>query len=373
VRADAPNGQSFTLVLDVGHGVASVGSEGGGGDLKFDAGGTTFELQGSVTFALLDSCNAEVVYQRMSLSLTPEGLLAGTANGLLRYMRQNLVDTVPVTITLKSVFDTQGPRLTVERGGNLSDPFWTVRLVASEPLPETVNLTLVSAHGDSLPLMPVVDPTYHRPEFQAPGVLRRFGEQYRLSPAGAHDFAGNAVNAEPAFTTNVLPDVLVQDGFESAQQQDVGGGAKLLEGASPPVIAGTKSLYIPPQEGQFSTTTPLFVWRLAVKPGATFIRFSYRTVDVPSGAKYGIAIGFGVGSVGKTVFWSAPVETNAPKVGLPLPDRPDLLVGPLYEAKLGVPTDATDEVFVAGYGGTATCILPSPPQQGIIIDDVRVE
>jgi hypothetical protein len=203
--------------------------------------------------------------------------------------------------------------------------------------------------------------------------LLRFGEAYQVDPSGVRDFAGNDSPYNLTFTTRPAPAFLVEDGFESAKEEDL-GGARLLAGAGTPVISGVKSFYVPPMEHQPSSGgRTIFALRLNVANGDTFIRFSYRTVDVPAAEKYGIATAFGVGTVGQSVGWSGPFETNQPKTPYELPDHTRVLVGPLYQAKILLPTGVSGEVFVAGNGGAVTCLQPRPPLQGIIIDDVRTE
>jgi hypothetical protein len=370
-------GHAFTLVLDAGEATARAGAIGGGGVMRAKpAGDFGFDLTGKVTISLEDLCDGEVVYESMALTLTAEGQLQGMGEGIVRFTRANFVETVAVTMSLSGQPDSAPPRLQLAKHGRPSDPFQWLEVVPSEPLPEGVKPTLVSASGDAVPLVPLTLANRGLPVYRpAEHLLLRFSESYRVTVDGVVDLAGNAALPQeaPGFTTNAAPALLVEGGFESAREEDLAGAKLITAGGALPVISGSKSFYVPPEEGQPSDMTSLFTLRLPVRPTDTKIRFSYRTVDVPRGAGNGLAMVFGVASVGRTVPFVGSGPPIQPKSTVDLPEGGQVMVGPVQQEVLGLPSDVTDEVFVAAYGGTATCVLPSPPQQGIIIDDVRLE
>ena len=97
------------------------------------------------------------------------------------------------------------------------------------------------------------------------------------------DFAGLHASGDPPlrFAYFPTPPLVPQDGFESATGAQVGGATVVSDGPLPP-ITGARSLYL----GPVGVPAPSGVavgaalhLRLAVQPGDTTLRFSYRVVS----------------------------------------------------------------------------------------------
>jgi len=194
--------------------------------------------------------------------------------------------------------------------------------------------------------------------------------RYRLNVDGVTDFAGNAAGPPTLdFTTRAAPPLVAEDGFESVTGPTL-DGAQILLGPAAPVIAGTRSLYMPSAPSPTAQATQ-FALRLAVAPGDTVVRFSYRVVEPPSRPD---STPFAVGSPGASRLVMMLPRTTAPNELVTIADRGSVWVGPLATAEIPLPPDAASEVVIAriqrGYGCPGALL---PPVEGIIIDDLRVE
>jgi hypothetical protein len=269
------------------------------------------------------------------------------------------------------------------------DPFDALRLSAGEPLPPPDLVRLRSDSGDTLTLRPdfLVDATVPHEttatsgpgamSFFTPYVLLRYADHYRLVVDGIADFAGNAaVGLE--FDTPPKPPLVPQDGFESASPADGLAGAQVIDGTGLPVITGGKSLYGPnepldPQKcflGQVHGTP--FALRLAVPPGATVVRFSYREVSSHLGgsSNHGAAVGVEGGAIASSTvtFMGGP---SAAVMKIDLPNGTTAFVGPVGTGEVELPPGVGDEVVFTPGAFIDGCDDPDPT--GLIIDDLRVE
>lgn len=364
---------TFTLALDGDAHIAMAASPQGRGEgtlTRKDA--TTLQVTGSFHFNFSGGCPSGVAYDTMTLVPARDGSLTGTAMGQVVSGSSDIAHVTPVTVTLAGRPDDEPPALNVNDRDDATDPFRQAELVASEPLPPGTMLTLSSSTGDEIPL--VAGPGAAVTSFQRPNVLLRFGESYSIPAAQVVDFAGNKAQTSFQFTTHPPPPLLPEDGFESATGPMV-GGAQLIAGQTNPVIAGDKSLYIAPGTpgGPKWLVSQLLV-RLAVSPGDTVVRFSYRTVDAQSGPSGGLRVTYGVGAVGKPVEVTELKPITEPKTAFTPLNSSTVYLGPLNVAELPLPAGTADEVFLDRRTLSGTpCGAPPPPTTGVIIDDLRVE
>jgi hypothetical protein len=149
----------------------------------------------------------------------------------------------------------------------------------------------------------------------------------------------------------------------------------VLSGSGAPTIAGTRSLYMPPLTSIPPGTGDVrqLVARLAVDPGDTVLRFSYRIV-VPANST---ASGFGqaryqVASQGGMVISGVPSIITAPTTVATIGSYGDFMVGPLATADIDLSFDVIDEVTFMRIapGGSG---LFSFSVAGMILDDLRLE
>jgi hypothetical protein len=110
--------------------------------------------------------------------------------------------------------------------------------------------------------------------------------------------------------------------------------------------------------------------RLAVTPGDSVLRFSYRLVN-PSGFSNTL---YAVASPGGKIQWTTPVPDSGITTTQAMFPTGQHAVAPVTTAELPLPADATNEVVFARVVPGVTCggLFP-PPQAGLIIDDLRVE
>jgi hypothetical protein len=372
--APAPGTHTFTLVLDADDGLALIGPTASAGEPTYSTSDNrTFRIADRVVFDLGFACFSSLAYEAMTFTLSPAGHLTGSATGKLDYGYTDVGMSADATMTFDGVPDIQPPALTVARGADATDPFVPVSLVATEPLPVGTVPTLVSGSGESFMLTQPARavPAHALSRFSMPAVLLRFGEPYHVVVDGIADFAGNKATSVLQFTTRAPPPLVAEDGLESVTSSTL-SGALVIAGNTSPVIAGNKSLYLPPSSSTIQGTSAQLTLGLAVKPGDTVIRFSYRTVAA-STFSTGAAPFFGVASVGKPITWQRLTASNDPKTSFKMPDQTTVLLGPVNLAELPLPAGTSDEVFLDRLGQSYGCGLPPPPLDGIIIDDLRVE
>jgi hypothetical protein len=281
-------------------------------------------------------------------------------------------NTVAATMALTGVPDTEAPTLSLAASGNPTDPWASLWVVASEPVPgDQMRPVLRSATGDVL----TFDSTEATDRFFAilekPRLMLRYGEQYQITFDGITDFAGNPASwiGDATFTTRPPPPFVLPDGFESVTD-DTLGGAVVLSGAGAPTINGARSLYIPPvaslPASGFVTQLAL---RLPVSSTSTLVRFNYRIVNPGDMSGVYLVIA-SVGGMIETVSLGPTGGTTTPAtIG-----QDQVAVGPPAPAAIALPPDAHDEVVFARIASQpSSCGGPPPaPVPGIIIDDLRV-
>ena len=265
-------------------------------------------------------------------------------------------------MSLTGLPDTRQPALAGIGPADIVDPLRPLSLVATEPLPLAARPALVTISGDhAIALVPsATDSGPAVFSFESPATLLRYSEQYVVQFAGTADFAGNLARQqdELSFRTLPAPPLIAEDGFESVATATL-GGAQIVTGADAPTIAGARSLYIPPTMGGAGGGQTQVALRLAVAPGDSVLRFSYRLVN-PSGFSN---TRFAVASPGGTILWTAPEPDSGTTTTQAMFPGSVYPVGPVTTAELPLPADATTEVVFARVVQGLKCGGLFPPPQ----------
>jgi hypothetical protein len=371
----APTTQTFTLVLDGDQRIAIAGSYDSGESVPLLGtadGGFAFGETLLIFPSSLSACGWHVEYDHLTLAIDGSGRLSGSGQGAVVYDQKDSSTIYAASISIIGVPDDEPPAFSLVSDGDVTDPFATFSLVASEPIPSGVSPELISATGDRFSLTFNSLPTFVV-AFQSPPTLLRFGEVYTVSIDGISDFAGNA--AVPAgtlgFTTKPAPPLVAPDGFESVTS-DTLGGAQILSGTGAPIIDGTQSLYVAPVSAMSRPRITQLALRLALAPGDTVVHFTYQVVSPELGG----GGTFSLGSVGGTIVTWAP-DADSGTTSASFPGGAQYALGPVATASIALPPDAAGEVVLAlalrpvaspsctgTYGGGAS---------GIIIDDLQTE
>jgi hypothetical protein len=368
----------FTMALDPGQRTAVLGVPGGGQFRPVEETTAGFRIVGSLGFGVPVSapCGGSLQYDDFDFAVDASGGgMSGKGRGVLTTYdgADVLGQQVPATMVLRGVPDAAAPTLTLTASGDLADPWTPLWVVASEPLPERqMQPVLRSASGDVIAFDSQDTPDPFVAVFAKPTRMLRFGEEYRVTFEGITDLAGNAPlpSAPPMFTTRAPPTLIPGDGFESVTDATL-GGAQVLSGDGAPVIAGARSLYIPPaiSLGPSGRQTQFLV-RLSVASGQRVVRFESRTVN-PSDA----AVSWIVAGIGGEIETATPAfEAGDPTAPATI-DGTQVSLGPTKTAEILLRPDARGEVVVARIAtqGGRCGGPPPPPVPGAIIDNLRVE
>ena len=370
---------TFTMTLDTDRHVAITGTIGTVDPVPLEQTATgalrvTQVLSFSVPVPA--ACGGSLAYDDLAFTIEPDGTLSGSGSGqVTEYLGAGAdANTLAATMTLTGVPDTEQPTLSMATSGDPADPWTSIWVVSTEPLPaDQMPPVLRSASGDAVAFAvgPGINGVYAIVE--KPRLMLGFGEEYRITIDGITDIPGNPARwtGGATFTTRAPPPLVIADGFESVTD-DTLGGARILSGAGAPTINGARSLYVPPA----SSLAPGFVTqvalRLAVSSRSTTLRFSYRFVNPGDAASMSLAIASVGGTIETVSLASNPGDTTTPAtIG-----QDEVRLGPTAAAAIALPPDAHDEIVFAlmalqpgpPCGGSA----PPPPVAGIIIDDLRV-
>lgn len=370
-----PTTHTFTMVLDWDSRTAIVGSTDGAGAGAFQPssnGGAIGQI-GSFTFG-----TASMGYRSMALTIDAAGKLSGTGQGMGTAHPSNTdvgIYTVNFSASLVGVPDVQPPGFdSTAFGAAPLDAFASLTIVATEPMPIDTRLALVDQRGDRIELAPLATQAGAAFSFEpSPFRMWRYGEQYSIAFDGLVDFAGNAYPPGGGVTLTIAaaPPLVGEDGFESATGTTL-AGAQILTGTGTPIITGARSLYVPPlpdvlTSGRAQMTQ--FALRVALAPGDTVLRFSYREVN-PNvfGSAY-----FLMGSEGgQVVSPSLASPTQAPTTAT-IPGTGTVMLGPTTTAEFALPPDAAGAITLTRIARAAGTSMPAPPVTGLIIDDLRAE
>jgi hypothetical protein len=368
------------MVLDADKRIAILGSSVGQGVGVFEPTATGGGGSQTASFGL--GSNTSVSYQTMDVTIAPSGTLIGTAQGRGSSPPINTdvgVNTVVLSMSLAGVPDTEPPGFESSFfGGPQVDPFASLTVMPTEPLPPDTRLVLVDLRGDRIDIAPPSTQLTAAFSFNpAQALMWRYNEQYSLLLDGVVDFAGNARPAggpPPAFTTTAPPVLVAEDGFESVTATTL-AGAQVLSQPDGPAITGTRSIYIPSlagsiSAGQRAATTQLAL-RIALDPTNTVLRFAYR----PSTGSVGATeVYFLLGSEGGQVTYATLPTYDGPTTIVTVGQR-QVALGPVTTAEFPLPMGAAS-------AGELTLVrrvrawpggLPAPPVPGLMIDDLRAE
>jgi hypothetical protein len=365
-----PASHTFTLVIDGDAQTAIVGST----RVAFTVNSAgALRFQGQIYFGSSSSGGWAVSYaDGLTVVLAADGTLTGTGQGTGTTLNSDTGQSGAVTASLVGGPDTVAPMLSVTSNGPADDPFSSLTVTSSEALPLGVTPRLVGTDGFDSAFSTTGSSGDFTTSFYG-AVFRPYGRTYTVAVDGIADFAGHPATATgtTSFTTRPAPPLIPEDGFESATGTTL-GGAQLLSGAV--AIAGTRSLYIPaisaigPASARDRVTR--LALRLAVGPGETVVRFSFRPVSSTSGVRglsFTLACEGGKTS-GKVVAGEGTAATTAT-----LPDGSQVQVGPISTAEIPLPADVGAEIVFAEQVPSSPGGLPAPPVSGVIIDDLRVE
>ena len=364
----------FTMVLDADQRTAIVGASGTGSVVGvYQVADGTFGLAAAISFsvAVPGTCSANVSYDRVGFNIDASGRLTGAARGQLTTFQTDLGSSAVVTASLTGVADTVTPTLALTTdGSDIADPFSAFWVSSPEPLPVESYPALRAAGGDVVSLTPSPPNTFIV-TFGKPNILLRYGETYTVDLNGIADFAGNRAAPTNAltFNTKAAPPLVAADGFESVTDATL-GGAEVLSGAGAPTISGSRSLYVPPGTTVGMPPTTQLALRVAIVPGNTVLRFSYRNVTLSPTATFGAQIK--VASVGGSIVSMVLPDGNGQATAAVI-DQTSVTLGPLMTAAIGLPDGAAGEVVLARTTQWVSCGLPYPAAPGIIIDDLRAE
>ena len=372
-----PKTSTFTLVLDPEAHDAIVGGMGTAATVgATSADGRTFVIAGfSVGLGTGDGCSAGQGINFDMLTITVSGsTLHGTASGSGYLAVGDELTNVPFSAELTGVADATPPFL-VETRPFAASPFASVSAVSNEPLPATAKAWLTTVAGAHLDLTPVMnDDKSMVVGFSGPGGVLPSGDVFSVALEGLVDFAGQRGTSGMALQLPgfAAPPVVPEDGFESATGAQLGGAVIITGVGDLKPIAGARSVYfgaagVPvPPEGRFSSALRV---RLALEPGDTKLRFSYRTVSITPGYAARVAIG-SVGHVAKLFDGISSIADGTP---ISLPAGPATL-GAVKTMEVALPADVTDEVIVEFDTSVLLCGgFTVPPQSGLLVDDLRVE
>jgi hypothetical protein len=375
---------TFTMVLDWDGRTAFVGAAGnggtGGGIAPFQATPTGGAINQVLSFRLSNGATS-AIYERIDITIDAAGALSGTGRGQATYQppTSDVGSTTPAMMFLSGVPDTLSPSFIANLVGSAPiDPFTSLTVAASEPLPPDTRLAAVGLRGDRVALEPLDIQAPAAFSF-APSAFRiwRYSEQYTVTLGGVVDFAGNAApqGTHITFTTAAPPPLVAEDGFESAAG-DTLAGAQVLSGVSAATINGARSLYIPSLPEVFppgrGDMTQLAL-RLALDPTDTTVRFSYRSVNAGA-ASIGAAVPYFLfGSEGTLIGYAMLGPDNGSPTTTTIPGQGDVVLGPVMTATLALPTGATGDVTLVRKVPACCGGLPAPRVPGLILDDLRTE
>jgi hypothetical protein len=363
----------FTINLHADTQTAIVGADGSGDIVPFElTSAETITITAPLSFDF--GCDAAATYDSLTFAVSPNGRLSGSGTGHAVMIDGDLRSLIPTSMLLTGGPDTRVPAFNGLSAGEIVDPLRSFSLAATEPLPASARASLVAATGGVAVALVPSSPMAGGPavfSFASPGTLLRYDERYGVQFDGVTDFAGNVTRAGRVvdFMTRPAPPLIAEDGFESTATATL-GGAQVVTGTDAPPISGSRSLYIPPTTGGAGGGQTQLALRLAVTPGDSVLRFSYRFVN-PTGfgnTKYAVA------SAGGKIEWTMPDPDSGVTTTLEMLPGSQYPVGPVTTAEIALPADVTDEVVFARVVDSVPCggLFP-PPQAGLIIDDLRVE
>ena len=370
-----PDTSTFSLTLDAANKVIVAG--GSARPVTTDArtffSASSFDVARASPGCMgLDS----IRYDRLDFTVTGTSL-AGHATGAAIFLGP-VGGSVGFTADLTGGPDTTAPFLVLRSSVTPFDPFVNLTMATSEPLPQGARARLVGVDGSSFDMIPSVTdgviPVVSG--FDLPDVVLPPGTAYSVVADGLVDFAGNSGAPDAPLRLGAVADAPLapEDGFESVTSSTFGGaGVVRLSDLAP--ISGDQSLYVggvgTPGHDIYMQGPELLV-RLAMQPGDTKLRFTFRTVSAAFDARVFDGT-VRVGSPGgkrsdRYVTFQAPPSSATVKFD----DGTTVAIGGDQMLEVSLPPDAHDVVVVAIAARDQGCGAPSPAV-GMIVDDMRLE
>ena len=374
-----PPTNTFTLVLDPDARQVIVGGMGRAVVVPAaSADGRTFTVAAPFSVGVLGSaCDGLTMIDYTSLTLTLAGSsFHGKAMGAGQISCGDCQFMEPFVADVTGVPDATPPLLFTS--GAPTNPFQAFSVVTSEPLPATATAHLTGGDGSHVELVPiVVDGVVPLVTgFLKPDVVLAYGQGYVVTFDGLVDFAGLRGSADGPLRLASFdaPPLVAEDGFEGATGTSV-GGAPLVTAAPLAPLDGAKSVYIgpagAPAPAGITPGASLHV-RLAISPGDTMLKFSYRTLSRTQGGFFGVVLLGSVGHKADGVASLDPPTNTPPATQTQWPDGTTTFASDILSGAIPLPPDVGDELLVSFETSQSFCGLPEPPA-GVLIDDLRLE
>lgn len=387
IPGSTPSQHRFTLHLTpTREGADAIAGTYGDAESFSLAGASTLRLTSPVSIAIEDpgycASYGPMGYEAMEIALTDSDgdgapdRLGGTASGSIELIGGDVIWSATFTATLRGELDREPPSLTVTSGIDAINPVDGVAVRASEPLPAGTAITLVGPTDENIvPLAPIEGraATYATPS----GALLAWGIPYDVLVAPRLvDLAGNLPASVPLrITTAADPGIQPEDGFEGGAHALLGGEAALVDatdGAT--VIAGARSLMVPPPPMFSGTGGGRITMRLAVASGESTLHLRYRFLANQ------VSGGYFFGSTGVHVRGAATAALPL-TVGIGDADWVESgiagaqFIGPPASIDMPLPGAAASagEVVLDIDVRSPVCGGPLPELAGIMIDDVFID
>lgn len=274
--ASFPDIHEFTLVVDESAGHVTVGCAGTGAVAPLTRRGAGFlaaaPLQVELVFPSSCGRSAAVKYEELTFTVDPNGALHGTSRGKASIQLGDVISSADITATLEGEADQTAPFLDLAvTKDSLAHPLQATFLGASEPLAADATAAIVTEGAPAIALAPeLIDSSRFIRGFSRDDRVLAFNTLYRFVLEGVVDSVGlRAAPVATTFTTEPAPELIAEDGFESASATV--GGAPVVGGNGLPAITGSKSVFLTSTAGRLPVTTfsSRFIARLLIKPTDT--------------------------------------------------------------------------------------------------------
>ncbi len=310
------------------------------------------------------ACSASVTVDKLTIDATSRWLSA-QGTGVASVIYGDVVFSYDATMTMAGPRDSTGPSL----GENVDgvDPLGALGLSVSEPVASAAARLVLG--NERVELAP------SRADDQVVGFVKpmalalRYGSAYQVEVDAWSDLAQNAGRPLPKLTTQALPELSPEDGFESAGAAL--GGAAVVQDPDYPVLAGDKSVLVTPHfSGVFS---PRFTVRLARSANDVVVRLTLRPVGLypPTVSTYGVSLRIAVPG-GTIVNATLPMNEDVPTT-LPGVSRPALAIGAARTVEIALPAMTGPEIVFDLSSQTREGCGLFPPTAGYLLDDLRID
>jgi hypothetical protein len=323
-----------------------------------------------LTFDVPDGCGSGMTVYGLTVVATAEELTAqgtGPAQVIFDHEYYRYDASFSLTGTRKTTGPTLGP------GRTDVDPLEALALLSTEAITpaavahlktSTEELTLVTGKAYELDLAVA---------FKMPAARAlRYGTTYQLEVDPWRDLDGLAGQPLPTLTTAAAPELMPEDGFETAGETR--GGAPVIAAPRLPPVTDTKSVMVAPPF--FSgVDSRRFTVRLARQPGDTVLRATLRRLSYFDGSnlspEYPI---IRVAAPGGTIVKAQLPSSDDVSTRFDGPNGSStVFLGTTRTLEVALPPSTGPEVvFDVVTAPPVLCGL-IPPAAGYLIDDLRLE